>query len=244
MSSHPGDILHCHVVAEGANARLWEGSFLRCLERPFVTDKSLVEFRCKTYPLRDENGENWVAPQILRLGYERDGMNVKQFLLLASLSVCPINASAQSVDEEHEPAAIIELGAAAGRDLKGGGLSLGPNLAVEVTPIENWLELEAGTSALFRRHSTEWDTDLLFKKPWTLSEKVEFMVGAGPEWINTRAYGVTSNSLGGEVVLDFMFWPSSKHRFGWYLEPGCEYDFARGHERSIGVSGGLLIGIP
>jgi hypothetical protein len=122
-------------------------------------------------------------------------------------------------------------------------LSFGPDLAVEVTPIENWLELEAGTSGLFRPHSAEWDTDLLFKKPWTLSEKVEFMFGVGPEWINTRASGVMTNSLGGEVALDFMFWPTSKHRFGWYLEPGYEYNFAPGHERSIGVSGGFLIGL-
>jgi hypothetical protein len=50
-------------------------------------------------------------------------------------------------------------------------LSFGPDLTVEITSIENWLELAAGTAALFRRHSTEWDTDLLFKKPWTVSEK-------------------------------------------------------------------------
>jgi hypothetical protein len=164
--------------------------------------------------------------------------------ILVSLFLCCIDACAQSVDKEPEPAATVELGGAFGRDLKSGESSFGPDFAVEITPMENRLELEAGTSALFRRHSTEWDTDLLFKKPWTLSEKVEFMVGVGPEWINARAYGVTTNSLGGEMVLEFMFWPSSKHRFGWYLEPGYEYDFARGHERSIGVSGGLLIGIP
>jgi hypothetical protein len=70
------------------------------------------------------------------------------------------------------------------------------------------------------------------------------MFGVGPEWIHTSAYGVTTNSLGGEVVLDFMFWPSSKHRFGWFLEPGFDYSFARGHEHSIGMSGGLLIAIP
>jgi hypothetical protein len=168
-------------------------------------------------------------------------MNATKSLLLASLFLCSRNASAQSVDKD--PAAIVELGGAVGRDLKGGGSSFGPDLAVEVTPIEKWLELEAGTTPLFRRHSTEWDTGLLFKKPWTLSEKVEFMVGVGPEWIHTRAYGVTTNSLGGEAALDFMFWPSAKHRFGWYLEPGYEYNFGRGHERSVGISGGLLIAI-
>jgi len=165
-------------------------------------------------------------------------------LLFASLLLCSRNISAQPVDVDKEPAAIVELGGAAGWNLTGGGSSFGPDLAVEVTPIENWLELEAGVTPLFRRHSTEWNTDLLFKKPWTLSEKVEFMIGLGPEWIHAREYGVTTNSLGGEFVLDLMFWPSAKHRLGWYLEPTYDYSFGRGHERSLGVSGGLLIAIP
>ncbi len=171
-------------------------------------------------------------------------MNAIKYLLFTSLFFCPRNVCAQSVDKEPEPAGIVELGGAAARDLKGGGSSFGGDLAVEFTPIDKWLEIEAGTTPLVRRHSAEWDTDLLFKKPWTLSEKVEFMFGIGPEWIHTRAYGVTTNSIAGEVVLDFMFWPSPKHRFGWFLEPGYDYSFARGHESSIGISGGLLIAIP
>ena len=162
--------------------------------------------------------------------------------MLASFFLFSANAFAQSANDE--PAAILELGAAASRNLKDSGSSFGPSIAIEVTPIENWLELEAGATPLFTRHSTEWDTDLLFKKPWTLSRKVEFMFGVGPEWIHTAEYGVTTNSLGGEVVLDFMFWPSAKHKFGWYLEPGFDYSFGQGHERSIGISGGLLIAIP
>jgi hypothetical protein len=165
-------------------------------------------------------------------------------VLLTTLFFNPGNVSAQAVNKELEPAAIVELGGAAERDLNSGGASSGGDFAVEFTPIEKWLEIETGTTPLFRHHSAEWDTDLLFKKPWTVSDKVEFMFGAGPEWIHTRAYGVTTNSFGGEVVLDFMFWPSSKHRFGWFLEPGYAYSFARGHDRSIGLSGGLLIAIP
>jgi hypothetical protein len=188
----------------------------------------------------------WVAmgTNIPRLGYltVQTGPGFAKSLLLATLCLCCSEASAQADDKE--PAAVIELGGAASRNLKDGGSSFGADIAVEVTPIENWPELEAGTTPLFRRHSTEWDTDLLFKKPWTLSKKVEFMLGVGPEWIHTRAYRVTTNSLGGEAVLDFMFWPSAEYRLGWYLEPGYEYNFGRGHERSVGVSGGLLIAIP
>jgi hypothetical protein len=158
------------------------------------------------------------------------------------LFLCTGNALAQTDDKE--PAAVIELGAAANRSLTEGQSSFGPTVAVEVTPIENWLELEAGVTPLFRRHSTEWDVDLLFKKPWTLSKKAEFMAGIGPEWVHATKYRVTTNSVSGEAVLDFMFWPSAKRRFGWYIEPGYEYNFGRGHEQSLGISGGLLISIP
>jgi hypothetical protein len=165
-----------------------------------------------------------------------------KYVLLVSLFLWAANASAQSV--EKEPIAVVELGGAAERTIQDGSSSFGPTVAVEVTPIENWLELEAGVTPLFARHSTEWETDLLFKKPWTLSKKAEFMLGVGPEWVHSTKYGITTNSISGEVVLDFMFWPSKKHRFGWYLEPGYEYNFGRGHEQSLGISGGLLIAIP
>ncbi len=62
--------------------------------------------------------------------------------------------------------AIVELGGASGWSLKNGGSSFGADDTVEVTPIENPLELEAGVTPVFsRHHSTEWNTDLLFKKP-------------------------------------------------------------------------------
>jgi hypothetical protein len=171
-------------------------------------------------------------------------VNTTGSVLMASLCLFCGNAFAQS--DEKEPVAVVEIGGAASQSVTGGGASFGPTVAVEVTPIENWLELEAGVTPLFKRHSTEWDIDLLFKKPWTLSKKAEFMVGIGPEWIHARQYGTaTTNSIGGEAVGDFMYWPSiGKHRFGWYVEPSYDYSFGRGHEQSLGVSGGLLIAIP
>jgi hypothetical protein len=169
-------------------------------------------------------------------------VNAAKSILLASMLFCAGDAFAQAV--EKEPAAIVELGGATDWSITEGGSSFGPTVAIEVTPIENWLELEAGVTPLFSRHATEWSIDLLFKKPWTLSRKAEFMAGLGPEWVHTTKYSVTTNSVSGEAVLDFMFWPSSKRRFGWYLEPGYEYNFGRGHEQSFGINGGLLITIP
>jgi hypothetical protein len=170
-------------------------------------------------------------------------MNVTKWVCAASLLVWVGYAS---VEEKRpgEEVAVIEIGAAPSRNLKDHASSFGPTVAVEVSPIENWLELEAGVTSSFGQHATEWATDLLFKKPWTLSRTVEFMAGIGPEWIHTRESGTTRNSIAGEAVLDFMFWPGRwKHKFGWYVEPGYEYNFGRGHERSIGINFGLLIAI-
>jgi hypothetical protein len=144
---------------------------------------------------------------------------------------------------DDDPSFILEMGAATGWNTTGGSATFAPNLAAETTPIENWLELEAGVSPFFTANSTEWDADLLFKKPWTLSQKAEFMLGIGPQWVHLRQSGRTTNSATGEVAGDFMFWPTGRHRFGLYLEPAYDYSFAAGHQQSLGMSAGLLIGI-
>lgn len=166
-------------------------------------------------------------------------LSAATFVLISS--VCCAEAFVDPADQE--PAAIIEIGGAADWSINDHVSSFGPSAAVEFTPIEEWLEIEAGFTPLFAHRSTEWDTDVLFKKPWTLSPKVEFMIGAGPEWIHTRANSISNESVGGEFALDFMFWPSAKHKLGWYLEPAYDYDFGRGHERSLGITAGLLIAI-
>ena len=175
---------------------------------------------------------------LLRFAYARPAGFLSRALIVI-LVVCPFG-----VAQSEKEAAVLEIGPAVSRSLTEGQSAFGPTVAVEVTPIENWLELEAGVTPLFRRHSTEWSVDLLFKKPWTLSDKNEFMIGVGPEWIHTNAFGVKQDSVAAEVAPDFMFWFSRKHRFGWYLEPSYEYKFGPGHEHSLGINGGLLIAIP
>ena len=61
---------------------------------------------------------------------------------MAFAVICVRQSSAQSVDTE--PRAVVELGGAAARSFTEARSSFGPTVAVEVTPIENWLELEAG----------------------------------------------------------------------------------------------------
>ncbi len=145
---------------------------------------------------------------------------------------------------ETEPAAVIELGLVPTHNLTDRTWSVGATAAVEVSPIEHWLELEAGVTRISGHRSTEWSIDFLLKKPWTLSPSVEFMIGLGPEWVHTSQSLTARNEVAGEAVLDFMFWPSRKHAFGWYVEPSFERSFARGHEQSLGASVGLLIAIP
>ncbi len=169
------------------------------------------------------------------------------------LCLCPPASGQHSVErqsgdqqptrEDKEPVAIIEVGGATSWNIEGGAATFAPNLAAECTPIENWLELEAGVSPFYTRNSTEWDTDLLFKKPWTISRQAEFMLGVGPQWVHLKQAGKVTNSISGEVAGDFMFWPTGKRRFGWYLEPAYDYSFGSSHEQSIGMSAGLLIGI-
>lgn len=97
-------------------------------------------------------------------------------------SLTPVEATVDDKDNK----AIFELGAATNWNLGGGVATFAPNLAAEITPIEKWLELELGVSPLYIHTAKEWDTDLLLKKPWTLSQKAEFMLGVGPEWVQPQ----------------------------------------------------------
>jgi hypothetical protein len=164
--------------------------------------------------------------------------------LVLGASLCFAQSSAKESTTSEKEAAILELGPAMSRSFTDNQSAFGPTVGVEITPIENWLELEAGVTSLFRRHSTEWSVDFLFKKPWTVSKKMELMLGVGPEWIQTREDGMRKNSFALELAPDFMFWPSGRHRFGWYLEPSYEHKFGPMREQSIGIAGGLLISIP
>ena len=159
------------------------------------------------------------------------------FLCILELCVSPVFAQ-DSTDADHS--AVLELGAAVERDLKGNSSNFGATLAIEMTPVENWLELEFGVTALGTTGHAELATDLLFKKPYRISQTVEFMFGVGLEMVRKFSVEERGTSFAGEVVLDFMFWPTNN--IGWYLEPDYGFVPGKGAEQSLGMTVGLLIG--
>jgi hypothetical protein len=157
---------------------------------------------------------------------------------VAALSAASL-FTAVAYAEEKEPLAIFEIGAAANWTAPNLS-SAGPAVAVEFTPIKEWLEIEVGTGPLFASGTTDWSTDILFKKPFDLSDTTELMVGAGPAFDSTFS---STTKTGVEFALDFMFWPWPDRKYGWFLEPSYSYTFINGREQSLGISAGLLIAI-
>lgn len=146
-------------------------------------------------------------------------------------------ARAQADHEDH--AIVFELGAA-GDWARGEAVHGGGTIAFEVTPVEHWLELEIGVTAIRSGSGVEMPFDVLFKKPWQPSPTFEFMIGIGPEVVHAPARE-GGTYWGAEGVLDFMFWP--KRNLGWYVEPGYEIEWRGGAPRhGIGLAIGLLIG--
>jgi hypothetical protein len=136
---------------------------------------------------------------------------------------------------EKEPVAVLELGAAGSWDVRGGA-SFGPSSAVEFAPINNYLVMEAGLTPFFdNRGHADWDFDLLFRHAFDLSKKVEFEPGIGPTWSS-------SGQFGAQASFEFMMWPRQERKYGWFVDPSYRVAFTPGHQQSVGLSNGVLIG--
>lgn len=138
--------------------------------------------------------------------------------------------------EEKEPFAVIELRSAAAWNI-GGGSSFGPSASVEFQAAKN-ISVETGLSPLFNsRGRAEWDFDLVVHRQFDLSETVEFEPGIGPTWASSGQFGATAS-------FEFMIWPWKDRKFGWFVDPSYSVSFATGHQRSLGLTVGLLLAIP
>jgi hypothetical protein len=127
---------------------------------------------------------------------------------LSLIALLPVSGTAQP--EEREPSAVVAIGPEGEWSIPGSTSGFGPSASVEFSVIKDWLEIEIGGGTLFRRSQTEWEADVLFKKPFTLSNTAELMVGAGPSWSYTTG---ETGKIGTTFVLDFMFWPWPERRF-------------------------------
>ena len=162
--------------------------------------------------------------------------SVRVCLIVSLAIVC--EAAVASAQEPEDHAIVFEIGAAGDWE-RGEALHHGATVAFEVTPIEHWLELEVGATALATESAVETPIDVLFKKPWQPSPKFEVMIGAGPEI--AHASGPDGGTFWGvEAVLDLMFWP--RRNVGWYVEPGYEITWKDGGQhRGVGIAIGVLL---
>ena len=169
-------------------------------------------------------------------------IGVRPIVLGVLFALFPTSAQADgdTPDDKLEHTIIVGVGGAAELELGDGSVHPGANLMVEWDAIENWPELEVGASVLTAPGGVAVPIDLLVKKPFTLSRWAEFMVGVGPEVV--RVTGANKGTyFGGEVALDFMFWPWGK-RVGLWVEPEYDLTYQHGASSGIGTTGGVLIG--
>jgi hypothetical protein len=143
-------------------------------------------------------------------------------------------------DSSTEHTFILGVGGAAELELGDGSVHAGANVMLEWEAIEDWLELELGASVLSGDGGVVIPAELLFKKPFRLSQRAEMMVGVGPEVV--RVTGRDEGTFFGAVAgLDFMFWPWGR-RWGLWVNPEYDLLFKNGASSGLGATAGVLLG--
>jgi hypothetical protein len=162
------------------------------------------------------------------------------FVLFASDAYAQGNETVGRRAEDIEHTIIVGAGAAAEVELADGALHPGANVMVEWDAIESWLEIEVEASVLSAEGGVEVPVGLLFKKPFRLTPRAEFMVGVGPEVVRVSNPTTRSTYAGAQLALDFMFWPWQ--RAGFWVEPSYDLVFGDGPRHGVGSTGGVLLG--
>ena len=171
-----------------------------------------------------------------RASVARDmALDARVCLVLACLLV-PNQARA----EEPERHYVFGLGGAFTLDTADRSAGWGGNAFFEMEAIEGWLEIEAGVSVVKVKTGGEVSSDLLFKKPFRLSRRLEIMIGLGPEIVQTFGAGAGLTYYGVEAAIDLMFWPSQ--RFGVWVEPTYDLTFRDRASLGFGTTFGPMVG--
>jgi hypothetical protein len=142
--------------------------------------------------------------------------------------------------EEPERHYVFGLGGVFSYDLGGPQAKGGGNAFFEMVAIEHWLDIEAGVTVLRSKPGGEFTYDLLLKKPFELRKNVEFMVGLGPEIVQTFGSGVARTYYGLEGVMDFMVWPT--RHVGFWIAPGWDLVVRDRAELGVGTTAGAIVG--
>jgi hypothetical protein len=169
-------------------------------------------------------------------------INIVPFIcasLVPGLALAQGSDAASSLSDEGY-LLIVGAGGAAELELAGSG-HLGLSAFLEIEAIDKWLEIEIGGQVLAIEGGREASVDLLFKKPFTLTERLEVMIGLGPALIRTqRRSDPDHTSWGIEAALDFMYWP--RRHFGLWLEPAYEIVLSGGVAHALSCTGGPMLG--
>ena len=135
---------------------------------------------------------------------------------------------------------VLEIGPAGEWPLSAERKNFGGTIGAEVTPIEDWLEVELGFEALGTAGHTELSGDLLFKKPFQRTSQTELMPGVGPALSRTINGPQRETTWSVEFGLDLFHWSYS--HVGWFVEPTWSIA-ARNGKQSVGATAGLIVGL-
>jgi hypothetical protein len=119
-------------------------------------------------------------------------------------------------------------------------MQFGGEVAVEIGPIERWLELEVGAQAVWGGGAGQFSVDLLVKKPFSLATRISVMPALGPLVVEVSAAGRRTTYFGIEAALDVMWWVFSDH-VGLGFEPSVALTFGP-LRPSIGITFGPIVG--
>jgi hypothetical protein len=107
-------------------------------------------------------------------------------------------AATEGGEEEADHVAILEVGATGEREITERSSHFGPAIGIEVSPIENWLEIEFSAVATAQGIGN-WNFLLKSRLGCPVWE---IMPGLGLTWSHTTQPGEPASSWGAEAVLD------------------------------------------
>jgi hypothetical protein len=161
------------------------------------------------------------------------------FALIAVAAACPRPARADERGADPERTIILGIGGAGELEVPSITPHAGANIMFEWEAIESWLEIEADLSILRIANGYELPIAVLFKKPFRLTPRFEYMIGLGPQVVRV-AGATTETHYGGEVALDLMYWHTP--RSGAWVEPAYDFTLGTGASQSLGITAGAMVG--